>query len=883
MIVDIDDQEIAAQFMAEDSLVLRDTLVSRTQSGGCHIWLWTWDGKTAGVNLVRAGSNGKGGRVGELRGDGQYCVEPPSTGPFGPYEFLNPDIAPKGVGTEDESVYDYVFELFEGVDVALRPMRSKADRSAIENDDSDLPAIECPFPRTGFRELNQHLSGTMPNHDRSKELFKTGILLVNASKHARDKGKLEHDLTLDEIAGVLKTVDRIAYRKYAGRADGDVRYRMLAQDVMEAVEKSGVRPLAPFDYVAEWDDEADDGFQPDLASDSVPEAGSAAEQTARLHGISSYTVDLSRGTMYFPPEVKKPTLVCNFLPTVDEELEVSDGDGGVCRAYKVRCRHVNGDDERIVRLEPEDFVSERRLKAAFMNALPSHFSVEADGWKHLVPAMQQLSDRPQRRQLNAYTGCVRDRSSGPMFVMPGADGAITSAGVDLATRYYEHDELTPGMRQYGVGVRPVETEVERQRACEGFVTALRSAPAEISVPVMLQIFAGPLASLGVQASPPTVHLHGQTGSQKTAFTLTMMSFFGRFGEGYVTETWMSTINKIRHSLYLARDLTLHVDDYKAGYAHLAQGQTVGLVQNYGDRTARGRLTPSQTAQKTTLPRGLLLSTGEDLWSGDQSQLARVIVIPIPRGKIVPDEHAMDNPLRKAQRCAADGTLALVGGTYLQWMATKGLDNVEAAYKEQRVAVEDSIRGNGRWEISHGRSITSLASLIAVERIVSAFLKERLPEAYEEFCKAASAASRALLENAVSDSTEAAAYSPFDALRDEIQSAIEANEARFELRDPKTVALNGMLGIGGGPYSTLIGYFDVHCRRIAKSSRVRRRISNRYCLSTMRHWTHFADCRVSSVTPQSFSGATAGSSTKQASPRRSRRPVGCLCSICGPLA
>ena len=107
-----------------------------------------------------------------------------------------------------------------------------------------------------------------------------------------------------------------------------------------------------------------------------------------------------------------------------------------------------------------------------------------------------------------------------------------------------------------------------------------------------------------------------------------MNFFGDFrvNAGRVA-TWASTANYIQKAGYYFKDAFYLVDDYKPEL--VVQGQVIRILQNYTDRTGRGRLR-QDTSSNTTRPiRGLLVSTGEDIPEHSASAIARSIIIEVP--------------------------------------------------------------------------------------------------------------------------------------------------------------------------------------------------------------------------------------------------------------
>src|SRR5262249_26037860 len=73
-------------------------------------------------------------------------------------------------------------------------------------------------------------------------------------------------------------------------------------------------------------------------------------------------------------------------------------------------------------------------------------------------------------------------------------------------------------------------------------------------------------------------------------------------------------------------------------------QAVRVLQNYADRTGRGRLKSDATTNTSRPIRGLLVSTGEDVPEHTASAVARSIVIDVPQ---------REKDLQRGVRCVTE--------------------------------------------------------------------------------------------------------------------------------------------------------------------------------------------------------------------------------------
>jgi hypothetical protein len=120
-------------------------------------------------------------------------------------------------------------------------------------------------------------------------------------------------------------------------------------------------------------------------------------------------------------------------------------------------------------------------------------------------------------------------------------------------------------------------------------------------------------------------ISGTTGKYKTAFSCLLQSFYGNFIDEVPLETWRSTHNAIEKKGFFCKDMIYLVDDYKKG--QVGWGQEF-FIQSYADNISRGRLDKSSELKKKYPIRGFMISTGEDLPTGEASLISRMITLEI---------------------------------------------------------------------------------------------------------------------------------------------------------------------------------------------------------------------------------------------------------------
>jgi hypothetical protein len=155
--------------------------------------------------------------------------------------------------------------------------------------------------------------------------------------------------------------------------------------------------------------------------------------------------------------------------------------------------------------------------------------------------------------------------------------------------------------------------------------------------------------------------------------------------------------------FLAKDAVLVVDDF-------APTGTTADIQRFhreadrlfraaGNRSGRARMRADGGSRPTYYPRGLIISTGEDIPSG-QSLRARLLVLELTPGDIRADT------LSAAQADAATGLFAAAMAGYLRWLAPQ-IDKLQEALPGRQRALRDKLVQGGQ----HRRTPDIAASLI----------------------------------------------------------------------------------------------------------------------------------------------------------------------------
>lgn len=716
VVLDIDDRDIAARVIEQ----ITDEVVVRTGKGA-HVYKLT--SSDMSVAILKSGS---GNRLGELRGEGAYVAAPPSLHIDGQYRFTNLSIEEIG-STKDP--FEWAKSILARVGVDLE---SRSGIDAIPGLPGPIPPVaEIPFPVPEDALTLQHLltgvfQGTT---DRSSSLYRLACEVYRAAD------KAEEQIDTLTTAGIVKHRDDQSYRKYSDRDDRDLRYWEIAARARLDVDRSGGEPPEAARFL--WD------------------------------GDIFY---VSRGEDSHVP-------ICNFEPVITEELAIlADEHEDPALVWRLQCR--KGKRVITLDLQPKQREDTRALKRSLSN-LPSDFIVRARRWEDLAEGIQQYSvGRTRRRSAYGLTGWLPDRPD--TFLLP--QRALSARGIESGINY-DNPQADNILRRYGEGMEP--PGVHGRESVVSLVRDLISVSLpEIVVPLIAQTFGAALQSKLVSRNLDhtrcIVHAFGRTGSYKTSLVAAIMSVWGDLSRGGM-RSWSSTDNALQYALYMSRDLPVVIDDYKASLVRNRNTFTQ-LVQNYADGTTRERLTVSSggglTVQRSAVPRGLMITTGEDVWEDQESLLARTVVVNVDRNST---DLAI---LTRLQEAAHSGALAQIGADWVQWLS----ENME-----RNLRAHERAYAKFRREMTslHGRSRDNLAQLRTFDRLFAKYIEERFGDNvdYERVSKDAW---RVIEANHAHEQQQLADLSPLNQLLDAVRDALNdsANLLGRKTNDPSAGSMRG---------------------------------------------------------------------------------------------
>jgi hypothetical protein len=238
---------------------------------------------------------------------------------------------------------------------------------------------------------------------------------------------------------------------------------------------------------------------------------------------------------------------------------------------------------------------------------------------------------------------------------------------------------------------------------------LDAAPETITTPLLAAIYRAPLGG-----SNFSIHLAGESGQGKTALAALAMQHYGAaLDASNVPANWSCTENALEALAFHAKDALLLVDDFNpTGSPFDVQHyhrKADRLIRNQGNSQGRQRLDADSNLKTTKWPRGLILSTGEDVPKG-QSLRARMLVLDVSKGTVSWDV------VTECQRYAADGIFAGALSAYLKWLAAD-FERMQGRLRRDIV----SLRERARTAESHKRTPDITANLGAAWRLFLDFV------------------------------------------------------------------------------------------------------------------------------------------------------------------
>jgi hypothetical protein len=310
---------------------------------------------------------------------------------------------------------------------------------------------------------------------------------------------------------------------------------------------------------------------------------------------------------------------------------------------------------------------------------------------HLRVALQLLSPSAPRRIVYGHTGW---RNVAGQWDYLHGGGAIGRAGAVEGVDVNLPDALA------GFRLPAPPSDVELIEAVRASLRLLELGPDRITVPVVGSIFRAVLGPADF-----SLQLTGRTGLFKTELAALAQQHFGQtLNARNLPGSWMSTGNSLETLAFSAKDALVCVDDFApSGSATDVQRyhrEADRLIRAQGNSAGRSRCRADGSLKPGKAPRGLILSTGEDVPRG-QSLRARLLVLELSEGDITSEK------LTPLQQDGARGLFASCMAGFLVWLA-QSYGEVRARLHKEHAELRDR-RGAGAGQ--HARTPGIVADLV----------------------------------------------------------------------------------------------------------------------------------------------------------------------------
>jgi hypothetical protein len=285
---------------------------------------------------------------------------------------------------------------------------------------------------------------------------------------------------------------------------------------------------------------------------------------------------------------------------------------------------------------------------------------------HARAAMQVLSGEVPERHVYSHTGW-RQLPDGCWAYLNGR-GAIGADGLVAGVEVALPDALA------GISLPDPPVGKELVVAIRASLCLVDVGPDHITFPLLGAAYRAVFGDIDF-----ALHLAGPTGAGKSELASLIQRHFGPdLDARHLPGSWSSTANALELLAFSAKDALLVVDDFaptsNQGDVERAHREADRVLRAQGNRSGRLRMHADGTLRVVKPPRGLILSTGEDVPRG-QSIRARLLACEIGPNDL--DWSAVT----ASQKEAAEGRSAQALAGFLKWIAP------------QREALQDHIRGH----------------------------------------------------------------------------------------------------------------------------------------------------------------------------------------------
>jgi uncharacterized protein DUF927 len=379
--------------------------------------------------------------------------------------------------------------------------------------------------------------------------------------------------------------------------------------------------------------------------------------------------------------------ISNFTARIIRQVSIYDG------AEKVKIFSIAGCLENDVPLSEIEIPAKEFQKMNWVTDMwggePNIFARRKD---YVRSAIQSVSEEIETKDVLGFTGWTKKDGQ---WIYVHSNGAIGQNGL-----HKDIDVELGNLKNYALPApKPL---VDKKPIADAIKTVLDAfflkLPDRITVPLLSSVFRAPLSHC--LPCDFSVFYYGETGTKKSVITSLALNFYGSsFDWRNLPTGWHSTANFLEKFSFLAKDALLVIDDFnpKGADAKQLHRKAENVLRSQANKTARGRMRPDGSLRPSYVPRGLLMSSGEDVPIG-QSLRGRICTIEVT------DKDTNNDNITDLQGLGNSGLFADVMSLYLQWLSQK-MDILPDILREREIELRKKASQKG-----HSRTPGITASL-----------------------------------------------------------------------------------------------------------------------------------------------------------------------------
>jgi hypothetical protein len=343
----------------------------------------------------------------------------------------------------------------------------------------------------------------------------------------------------------------------------------------------------------------------------------------------------------------------NFIARIIKETSLDDGTGNTRRIFTIESEFDG--ETKTFDVSASQFSSLRWV----VQNIGLGAIVYPGRQDHAEVAIRLLSNQSadiERIQAYEHTGW---RQIGGQWLYLHASGAIGATGLDDSISVHLHGELG----RYDLPEPPSGEQLKK--AVLASLQLREVINQNISLPLLAATYRAVLSDCDF-----SVHTVGESGGGKSELSSLAQQHFGaKFNRRTLPAAWSSTANAIETLAFTIKDAVFTVDDFvprgSSAEVQRLQDKAERVFRGQGNQQGRSRLFVDGNLRPTKYPRGLVISTGEDVPRG-QSLRARMLVLEVAKHY---GENLMNwQALSQAQTNANKGLYAEAMAAFIQWIA-----------------------------------------------------------------------------------------------------------------------------------------------------------------------------------------------------------------------